>query len=238
MLVRIFYLAIILFYQVKVPKAIKDLLEKPATQRSAEDLYAISSMMREMPSFRKYTRDMQTMLCRIVRYMKCGRRRVVLRKGHIGYSVYFIFSGSVNVVLDRDEQNVFAKERILTLKKGACFGEVALMQNTRRNATIVCADATEFLVVDKEDFLENGLDKQMQEEFIVRYKFFKSWFPVHHWTDDEIRNLSSICRTEEFHHNRLVAKDTTKNDWLCFVIEVGLTGCYATDCCYGVSSFS
>ena len=47
------------------------------------------------------------------------------------------------------------------------------MQNTRRNATIVCAEESEFLVIDKEDFLENGLDLQMKEEFKHRFSFFR-----------------------------------------------------------------
>ena len=35
--------------------------------------------------------------------------------------------------------------------------EIALVQNTRRNATVICSEDTEFLVVDKDLFLDNGL---------------------------------------------------------------------------------
>ena len=54
--------------------------------------------------------------------IRCGKRRVVLRKGHIGYSLYFIYSGSVSVVLDKDDGNVFVKPEVVILRKGACFG--------------------------------------------------------------------------------------------------------------------
>ena len=47
---------------------------------------------------------------------------MVLRKGHIGYSVYFINSGSVSVVLDTDDESVFIKKEAVVLKKGSCFG--------------------------------------------------------------------------------------------------------------------
>lgn len=53
---------------------------------------------------------------------RCGKRRVVLRKGHIGYNVYYIYSGSVNVLLEKDDTGIFVKPEVVVLKKGACFG--------------------------------------------------------------------------------------------------------------------
>lgn len=61
---------VIYFRQAKVPKAVIDLMEKPPHTRTNDDLYTISSLMMDLPSFRKYTKEMQTMMCRIVRYMK------------------------------------------------------------------------------------------------------------------------------------------------------------------------
>ena len=54
--------------------------------------------------------------------VRCGKRRVVLRKGHIGYNVYFIYSGSVNVIMEKDDTGVFIKPEVVVLRKGACFG--------------------------------------------------------------------------------------------------------------------
>ena len=54
----------------KVPKALMDLMEKPPLSRSSEDIHAIGTMMRDLPSFKKYTKEMQNMMCNIVRYMK------------------------------------------------------------------------------------------------------------------------------------------------------------------------
>ena len=52
----------------------------------------------------------------------CNKRRVVIRKGHIGYSLYFIFSGSVKIVLEKDEDKIHTSKPVAVLKKGACFG--------------------------------------------------------------------------------------------------------------------
>lgn len=54
-----------------------------------------------------------------------GRRRVVIRKGHLGISFYTIFSGSVGVVIDSvDEDKAFDKEKkpANIMCKGDSFG--------------------------------------------------------------------------------------------------------------------
>lgn len=58
-------------------------------------------------------------LIKITRY---GRRRVVIRKGHPGFSFYFLFSGMAGVTLEEDEMNAFVKKEVNILKKGASFG--------------------------------------------------------------------------------------------------------------------
>jgi len=39
--------------------------------------------------------------------------------------------------------------------------------------TVVCAEESEFLVLDKEDYVSNGLDVLQQQESHVRIEFFK-----------------------------------------------------------------
>ena len=53
---------------------------------------------------------------------RCQKRRTVLRKGHVAYSVYFVFSGAVSVDFDPDDHSIFTQKRLITLRKGAVFG--------------------------------------------------------------------------------------------------------------------
>jgi len=55
-------------------------------------------------------------------------------------------------------------------------------ENAKRMMTVVCAEESEFFVLDKEDYVSNGLDVLQQQEFQVRLEFFRSadhWF----WRD-------------------------------------------------------
>ena len=55
--------------------------------------------------------------------------------------------------------------------------ELGILTPSRRSATVVCMEETEFLVVDREDFLENKLDQEFQKDAQDRFEFFRY---VHH----------------------------------------------------------
>jgi len=56
--------------QPKVPGYIVRILEKQAEFRTTEDIETIANLLDGLQSFRKYSRQMQLSMCRIVRYMK------------------------------------------------------------------------------------------------------------------------------------------------------------------------
>jgi len=49
----------------------------------------------------------------------------------------------------------------------------SIQNNTTRPMTVVCAEESEFFVLDKEDYVSNGLDVLQQQESHVRLDFFK-----------------------------------------------------------------
>ena len=79
----------------------------------------------------------------------------IIEEGDLGEEIYIVYSGGVEVrkrtragddytvVRLRAEQNVF-------------FGELALVDDDRRSATVVATEDSEFLVVNKQDFLSLG----------------------------------------------------------------------------------
>ncbi|XP_074653205.1 cyclic nucleotide-binding domain-containing protein 2-like isoform X2 [Tubulanus polymorphus] len=204
-------------YEFTWPDRDKACIMKLPKDRTQEDIATIKQLLRGLHSFRKYTVEMQDLLCRVVRYCHYGKNRVVVRKGHVGQSFYFIFSGAVSVVFDKDSDSIFVRPEVSILRKGEVFGEIALLKNTRRNASIVCFDETEMLAVDREDFYEYGLFDIMQKElqyrkdFLGRLEMFKTWSPA------AVEDLCFLSRIEEHNYNRVIVQDTRKSEWLYFV---------------------
>lgn len=79
-------------------------------------------------------------------------RTWVIRKGEIGREMYIIGSGQVEVVGDEDEfgnRPVFA-----TLGEGSFFGEIALLMNQPRNASIRTLCCCELYMLTQESFMQ------------------------------------------------------------------------------------
>jgi MFS family permease len=70
----------------------------------------------------------------------------VITEGEIGDRYYLITSGRVVVTV--------AGEFVREMGPGQAFGEIALIRDLPRTATVTCAQPTDVLVVERDDFLE------------------------------------------------------------------------------------
>lgn len=73
---------------------------------------------------------------------------VVFYQGDLGDCVYIVEKGECDVFRDKDGK----EEHIATLTHGAYFGEMAVLSDTSRNATVRARTAMEVLLVRKQDF--------------------------------------------------------------------------------------
>jgi cyclic nucleotide gated channel alpha 3 len=76
----------------------------------------------------------------------------VLRKGDIGREMFIITKGAVEVVSEPDQNG--NRSVFVVLQEGSFFGEIALLNDTTRNASIRCKDYCDLWVFTKNDFRE------------------------------------------------------------------------------------
>jgi NADH dehydrogenase len=73
---------------------------------------------------------------------------IIFEQGDLGDSVYVIEEGECEVLCRRKGQ----REHLATLGGGECFGEMALLSDRTRNATIRARTAMNVLIIPKGDF--------------------------------------------------------------------------------------
>jgi len=78
---------------------------------------------------------------------------VIITQGDDGDSFYLIQDGTCNVDIDG--------KTVATLKRGDYFGEVALLRDEPRTATIVATSKVETLMVTRETFVKLGLNSKL-----------------------------------------------------------------------------
>eukprot|EP00756_Hemistasia_phaeocysticola_P016787 Hpha_TRINITY_DN15498_c2_g12::TRINITY_DN15498_c2_g12_i1::g.173097::m.173097/K04950/CNGA3; cyclic nucleotide gated channel alpha 3 len=121
-----------------------------------------SEIIKKVPLFQQCKDDTE-FINEIVKCLKprvCLPNSFVVRKGEVGTEMFFISRGELNVVSDDDKV-------VFTLKDGGFFGEIALLYDTKRTASIVARTYCDMFVLTKEDF------KKVMKKFPTQSKGIK-----------------------------------------------------------------
>nr|XP_019588589.1 PREDICTED: cyclic nucleotide-binding domain-containing protein 2 [Rhinolophus sinicus] len=198
------------------PKAIEITRKKPSW-RTEKDIQALCNILQVLGSYRNYSETLQLLLAKVMRFERFGRRRVIIKKGQRGNSLYFIYLGRVAVTDDEDGSSAFLDPHPFLLCKGDCFGEMGLLSSSVRKSTVVCMEETEFLVVDKEDFLAYKLDKEVKKDYQHRFAFFRKMDLFRSWSDEKLWKLVAVGNVEKFSYGQLISEDFVESSSIMFV---------------------
>ena len=77
---------------------------------------------------------------------------VVFHQGDLGDSLYIILEGEAEIVVESDENGKHEEIVVATLKVGEYFGEMALMNQRTRSATVRCKSPMNLLALRQGDF--------------------------------------------------------------------------------------
>ncbi len=99
-------------------------------------------LVRQVPLFRDIGPGTVADLAALLRPRELPARAVLWRRGDPGESMYFIVSGEVEVLIEPPRK----------LGHGQFFGELALLNDKPRNATVVTTDNCQLLELDIADF--------------------------------------------------------------------------------------
>ncbi|CAH1241955.1 CNBD2 [Branchiostoma lanceolatum] len=158
------------------PDSAKRVAGKLPSERTPADLKLIGAVLRSLSNFRKYPRNIQDMLSRVVRYQSLGVNRVVIKKGHPGTAFYMVFSGRVGVVTTDDPDELMQRASMVVLSKGAIFGEMAMITGDKRNATIQTLEQTELVVVDSYNLQDSDMHVLLKRDFKYKFDFLSEVF--------------------------------------------------------------
>lgn len=105
-----------------------------------------------------------------LRMVRVQKGYEIVKQGDPGDAFYLIGSGKVSVWI---KKHTFKKTKVAELKADDFFGEMALISNEPRNATVVAEEVTELFVLQKNDFekilMKNpGVAQELRKAFFSR----------------------------------------------------------------------
>ncbi|XP_077634985.1 cyclic nucleotide-binding domain-containing protein 2 [Crocuta crocuta] len=200
------------------PKAIQ-ITQKLPSWRTEPEIQALCNVLQVLNSYRNYSEPLQLLLAKVMRFERFGRRRVMIKKGQRGSSFYFIYMGTVAVTEDEDGSSAFLDPHPSLLHKGDCFGDLGLLNTSGRKSTVVCMEETEFLVVDRKDFLDNKLDQEFQKDAQHQFEFFRKMDLFQSWSNEKLWKLVTLGKVEKFSYGQLITKDFIESPSIMFVCK-------------------
>lgn len=121
----------------------------------------------EIPFFDGWTGEELEQVDRVADYVTYRAGEALIKQGTTGYEFIVILEGEVEVKVDN--------EVIATLGAGDHVGEMALLSNNPRNATVVAKDAVRALLVGVREFralveLAPSLDRKLLTSLTARLR--------------------------------------------------------------------
>jgi cAMP-dependent protein kinase regulator len=155
------------------------------------------------------------------------KNEVVIKQGDDGEVLYLLETGKLDCFkrFQNDEKDTFLKNYL----PGDAFGELALLYNAPRAATIIATEDSKMWSLDRSTFNHIVKDAQMKRREMYE-KFLKSVEILKSIDAYEIMQISDALKTSKFKKGEMIIKKDTIGEEF-FIIESGEAN--ATKCLAG-----
>jgi CRP/FNR family transcriptional regulator, cyclic AMP receptor protein len=92
----------------------------------------------------------------------------IIKEGDEGDQMFILFKGIVEICKDTLAKEMYTVVK-LSAEQNAFFGELALIDNDRRSATVIASTDCDLLIINKENFLKFG-DKNSRTGLLITRK--------------------------------------------------------------------
>jgi len=134
----------------------------------------------------------------------------IFNQGDRGDCCYIIQSGTFTVSID--DRNV------KTLKSKLSFGELAMLYNVKRTATVTCCQEGTLWKMDGKTF-RICMEKLSNKHFQRAMNFLEKDTQFCAMKEDDRKRLAATCYVQLFTRGEIILREGEKGDWMLIVIE-------------------
>ena len=188
-----------------VPSNIIGLLKKTSFERTQDDSKLLFRYMREIKAFKDLSDFILSEVCGVLKFQIFDAESAVFRQGEIGTAWYIILSGSCKVLITKTGR-VEDSIHVATMHAGSGFGDLALVNDKPRTATIVTAQACQMVIVEKADY--NRILKVFhQTEQTEKLLFLRKVSVCASIPELQLKPLAMLLRWQNFMPNQVILEE-------------------------------
>ena len=166
------------------------MLSLPPGQRTKSQIKTLVEFSIHLKFFAELSAEMSEeahyQCCQCLTYSNSSPGKVpctqfLFHQGDEGTKFFIILSGSCSVlgIRERSDSKVDFRQ-LAVLRQGECFGELALISNKPRAASVLCREECHFAVLERSDYkriLAKIQDSKLQEkvDLLMRHAVFGRW---------------------------------------------------------------
>ncbi len=117
-------------------------------------IQAVASNLTSSPLLSELDSDLVRHLIDVGKLVHRGEEELVFRQGDVGTSLYLILAGEVSVRWEGRQRGDGQPRELARLRPGAFFGEMALLTNSGRSATVMAIKSSDFLEISRRSVRE------------------------------------------------------------------------------------
>jgi CRP-like cAMP-binding protein len=179
----------------------------------------METIAKKMKCFAKYPLQVQRELCRKMTYLTYETGRVIVKQGHLPERFYIILSGTLGVTKrDKDDASgVMFQSNLTTLGPDQTFGELALLNNEPRSASIISRSTVELLAVDRASYV-TIIEAYARVEAKEKLDFAKK-IPLLKTFNERVEAVAGIGSIQHFPPNSPIILEGERSDKVFFIVK-------------------
>jgi CRP-like cAMP-binding protein len=179
-----------------------------------------TEMLAQAPLFARLNPESRAAIAEAMEWVECARGAEVTREDDPGDDFFLIVDGELEV-----RKRLPAKRRSATigwLGPGDCFGEIALLENTTRTATLIASRPTRLLRLGRADFerlIVGRLGAAPIRELLQHARFLGRLTFTAGWSFADLVKLAQRCRTVRAEVNQAPIVQGETNLWFYLIYD-------------------
>lgn len=191
---------------------IKKILKTPIALRNPKMIQFLMDLTREITFFKNLISQLgQKLHYRICEFLTLEYReaetvkskQVLFNEGDQGDNFYILLDGKVRLMISPKGSDDTTLTEIAQLNSGQSFGELSLLKNQPRTATVVCMQSCYFMTLSKENYLRL-LGKSMSKMLEDKIEFLHSLQLLSKWSKRSIEKLSFFFEARNFKQGEII----------------------------------
>ena len=210
--------------ETKKLEKIKSILLIPGKKRTEQMCLDLMNLTKDFKIFENISMSIEHQnICSQITLQSHKANEIVIKQGEKGDCLFYILRGIVNIKLSKKidtgiksdsenkEQTVLIESIIKTLEKGEIFGELALIYDTPRSATIITVTDTDLIRIEKNPFnryIKNVYEGQLQDQI----EFLEICPVFNKMTKEDLIRLGIRTTSEKYATGQIILKNDSKCD--------------------------